>query len=760
MTAYFQRSGTVRDFNGVVVSKATIKVVTGLTYSDTAPLATLYADAAGLVPLANPFQADAAGQYLYWAELGYYSEQVSRPGYYSETNEGFFIGGLPGPTGPQGAQGLTGAQGAKGDPGEITYAIAADIVDPLKGSGLIGFNAALAYAAGTIGYYLKNFVLNLADATNVLFGDALIGTKRTDTYAVAMTTHSWIESRVWNVKEFGAVGDGVTDDWMACQKAVDAANALGGSVIFPPGVYKIYRNTLIVWGSNVKLSFYGATLYKDDGGLTAGNYGDAITVFGKLPGLQYYSPGMGGTYTALGTAYAGTLTPSKNCAIEGLKVTFGTSSEYTINGISGLNFEGLTVRDCYVTNAPQTGFAFPSTDSDSLDLLLENCICDGYGVQGFRVISQFGAVSAGKVRATLQGCRSINGPASINLTNFPTGSGKISTEVKQVPTGLHILNQHGLAAMDVVVDNCDFDKTTNIFGSNLNLSVRSTKMGNIQGSISTQALDSGTQNVVLDGCTLTTFQIGQVANYSSWTTQITLTTGGVAPFVPSNWTINNTNFVDAGNSQITIVNQTSEMVLRDCTGAISYLHSTAYKSGTNNIKQIAVERCTLTMPATGSFLTFTADSNRFIGCTINSPITFTATTKSIHADDCVFKVNSQFTTNNVCFYSAGTPVARISGISNVIDWSANTAYVSVTLCALANNAVQSNAYIYSADGGTTLLFSYDVSRASAAPAAGTGYWKTGMRVQNSLGSTTATSEWVCITAGLAGASVWKAVAMA
>ena len=112
----FQRSETVRDFNGVVVSKASVKVVDGLTYSDTAPLSAIYADAAGLVPLSNPFQADAAGQYLYWANLGYYSEQVSRPGYYSETNEGFFIGGLPGPTGPQGPQGLPGPQGPAGGP--------------------------------------------------------------------------------------------------------------------------------------------------------------------------------------------------------------------------------------------------------------------------------------------------------------------------------------------------------------------------------------------------------------------------------------------------------------------------------------------------------------------------------------------------------------------------------------------------------------------------------------------------------------------
>ena len=37
-----------------------------------------------------------------------------------------------------------------------------------------------------------------------------------------------------NVKDFGAVGDGVTSDTVAIQRAIDA----GGEVIFPPGVYK------------------------------------------------------------------------------------------------------------------------------------------------------------------------------------------------------------------------------------------------------------------------------------------------------------------------------------------------------------------------------------------------------------------------------------------------------------------------------------------------------------------------------------------
>jgi hypothetical protein len=50
-----------------------------------------------------------------------------------------------------------------------------------------------------------------------------------------------------NVRDFGAVGDGVTDDTAAIQSAIDYAIETGQDLIFPPGISVISGDGLVIW---------------------------------------------------------------------------------------------------------------------------------------------------------------------------------------------------------------------------------------------------------------------------------------------------------------------------------------------------------------------------------------------------------------------------------------------------------------------------------------------------------------------------------
>jgi hypothetical protein len=75
-------------------------------------------------------------------------------------------------------------------------------------------------------------------------------------------------SAVFNVKSYGAKGDGTTNDTTAIQAALDAANSAGGGTVFcPPGRYKV--TTALVPYSKVAIvgAGAGATIFAPSGGI-------------------------------------------------------------------------------------------------------------------------------------------------------------------------------------------------------------------------------------------------------------------------------------------------------------------------------------------------------------------------------------------------------------------------------------------------------------------------------------------------------------
>ena len=89
----------------------------------------------------------------------------------------------------------------------------------------------------------------LANQTDVTLGDALIGFKQADTdglisSAVGRTVHNKLTDLI-SVKDFGAKGDGTSDDTTAIQAAIYYAQTNGGVVYLPGGTY-IISSTLTI----------------------------------------------------------------------------------------------------------------------------------------------------------------------------------------------------------------------------------------------------------------------------------------------------------------------------------------------------------------------------------------------------------------------------------------------------------------------------------------------------------------------------------
>jgi len=90
----------------------------------------------------------------------------------------------------------------------------------------------------------------------------------TATSTLDSPSHSTLHNIHVNVKAFGAVGDGVTDDTTAIQAAITALPATGGILYFPPGTYLVNSGlplTGLVSGTKVCGAGRNASIIKNGG---------------------------------------------------------------------------------------------------------------------------------------------------------------------------------------------------------------------------------------------------------------------------------------------------------------------------------------------------------------------------------------------------------------------------------------------------------------------------------------------------------------
>jgi hypothetical protein len=169
-------------------------------------------------------------------------------------------------------------------------------------------------------------------------------------------------SAVFNVKDYGAVGNGSTDDTTAVQAAIDAAAVAGGTVCFPTGTYLCAKLTL---KSKVHLrgSGYEATILKlknaqntallqgqNFATLTGGNTTAginqfsiaALTIDGNKANQTATSPGV----QVYGYGYAMSDVRIRNCLTDGIYTEWSTLQPTPGFDAMEAQVVNLKVHDC------------------------------------------------------------------------------------------------------------------------------------------------------------------------------------------------------------------------------------------------------------------------------------------------------------------------------------------------------------------------------------------------------------------------------
>lgn len=184
-------------------------------------------------------------------------------------------------------------------------------------------------------------------------------------------------SLVFNIKDYGAVGNGTTNDTAALQDAIDAAEAVGGTVFIPAGTYKVVLPQITTGGITVEgdgwkslLLLADSTLEPD--GETIGlwvNGADNVIIRNLAVNGNFENVAKSGTY-ATGSplwdnivATYGAQSP-KNYMYGGS----GTVDMETYLQYSGCirvsNATNVLVEGCYVYNTKSSGILIDSNTVD------------------------------------------------------------------------------------------------------------------------------------------------------------------------------------------------------------------------------------------------------------------------------------------------------------------------------------------------------------------------------------------------------------
>lgn len=170
-----------------------------------------------------------------------------------------------------------------------------------------------------------------------------------------------------SVKDFGAVGDGVTDDTVAIQNCLNSFTQAtgGGTVLFPPGTYIISASLIVDVHGMTIVGTKGSTWVKRANGVAPDTMNLLQTGYqGRYtPGAQIFD------FTMVGMGFDGNKANN----------TMGVDDNFD-EGVSLLYASRCFISDCYVKNVLRIGMPLSTQANDST---VQGCVfqdCDEGGL--------------------------------------------------------------------------------------------------------------------------------------------------------------------------------------------------------------------------------------------------------------------------------------------------------------------------------------------------------------------------------------------
>ncbi len=185
-------------------------------------------------------------------------------------------------------------------------------------------------------------------------------------------------SGIFNVKDYGAKGDGVANDTSAIQAAVNAAHAAGGGQVYiPAGTYIVTGDGTASHGAI--MLYDNITVYGDGMGATtvklADNYNHSLSgIFRDQAGVQNHDIGMHD------------LTVDGNRANQSSGKIDGWFNGVTPGGPgtdTNITLDHVEIKNC-------SGYGFDPHE-ETTNLSITNCVSHGNGLDGFTLDFQIGA---------------------------------------------------------------------------------------------------------------------------------------------------------------------------------------------------------------------------------------------------------------------------------------------------------------------------------------------------------------------------------